>query len=396
MDVSMEPYLIALRSAYIAFPFLAALFTFPYALYEYHKYGAMLVYKIIVVYTFWFYILCLCFLVSLPLPSFEEAMGITDNMVRLEPFAFLNDIRHEALIDVAGWNMETLKAVMKTQTFFEAAANIVMMMPFGIYLHYYFKRNWFEVIILGFFMSLFFEISQITALFGIYPHAYRYFDVDDLICNTFGAFLGVIVTPLFTFFLPKRDKLDKLSYKKGTKVSFLRRLTAQITDFIIMLIVILVVFYSQYKETNGIYENGILLFEAYLLFALVYYCLIPGVLGGYTVGRAICHLKLVDKDGKRPKFYQIFIRNIILYYVVLPAPGYAFLAYILRQLYYPEGIANVILLWAIILFLGISLIYIIDLMLNVFSKDKILLYDRIANTRYVSEIDKDGQLQNNL
>ena len=72
-------------------------------------------------------------------------------------------------------------------------------------------------------MSLYFEVTQLTGLYGIYPKAYRLFDVDDLIINTLGGALGYLITPLVTIFLPARDEIDKLSYKKGKTVSIYRR-----------------------------------------------------------------------------------------------------------------------------------------------------------------------------
>jgi hypothetical protein len=45
-------------------------------------------------------------------------------------------------------------------------------------------------ILLGFSLSLMVELTQITGVWGIYPCAYRKFDVDDLLLNTLGVALG--------------------------------------------------------------------------------------------------------------------------------------------------------------------------------------------------------------
>lgn len=42
----------------------------------------------------------------------------------------------------------------------------------------------------SFLLSLFYETSQLTALFGIYPGPYLLADVEDLICNTLGGAAG--------------------------------------------------------------------------------------------------------------------------------------------------------------------------------------------------------------
>ena len=48
-----------------------------------------------------------------------------------------------------------------------------------------------RVIVLA--VSLFFEFTQYSGLYGYYAHAYRTFDVDDLILNTFGAAIGACI-----------------------------------------------------------------------------------------------------------------------------------------------------------------------------------------------------------
>lgn len=385
----MSPYIIALRTAYIAFPFVALALTFPYVLYQYHKYGSLMAYRIVVVYTFWFYVLCMCFLVSLPLPTFEEVSCMTDNMVRLVPFQFLTDIRHEADIAVAGWDLQTLSAVVHTQTFFEVAANIVMMIPFGIYLHYYFRQSWPKVMVLGFCMSLFFEVSQITALFGIYPRPYRYFDVDDLICNTAGAVAGSWITPLCTFFLPKREKLDELSYERGRNVTFLRRLTGMIVDMGVTAVACVVLYYLIKNSTHivepgsDLYTRCVFLFKIYIVWVLAYFCVVPAVSGGMTAGRHIVGLRLVNGDGSRANPLRIMIRQMIVYYVVMPAPGYAFLSYVILS-YYPSGWQRIACVWAICLFMLIMLLYICDIFVNTLARHNKLFYDRLSGTKYIS------------
>ena len=46
--------------------------------------------------------------------------------------------------------------------------------------------------LLGFGLSLSVELTQLTGIWGLYPCAYRKFDVDDLLLNTLGVTLGFI------------------------------------------------------------------------------------------------------------------------------------------------------------------------------------------------------------
>ena len=48
-------------------------------------------------------------------------------------------------------------------------------------------------VLLGFGLSLTVELTQLTGLWGVYPCPYRQFDVDDLILNTAGVALGVVL-----------------------------------------------------------------------------------------------------------------------------------------------------------------------------------------------------------
>lgn len=63
-------------------------------------------------------------------------------------------------------------------------------MPFGVYLRYYFKQDLKRTILFSFLLSLFYELTQLSALYGIYSGPYRLADVEDLICNTMGGAVG--------------------------------------------------------------------------------------------------------------------------------------------------------------------------------------------------------------
>lgn len=71
-----------------------------------------------------------------------------------------------------------------------------------------------KTMIASFCLSLFFELTQLSGLYFIYPRPYRLFDVNDLVTNTLGGIIGFVVTPLFTFMLPTRRRMDELSYEK--------------------------------------------------------------------------------------------------------------------------------------------------------------------------------------
>jgi hypothetical protein len=80
-------------------------------------------------------------------------------------------------------------AVLGDITIASAIMNFVVCAGFGLML----ARAGMSVAAataLGFALSLSVETAQITGLFGLYPCAYRQFDVDDLILNTGGTLAG--------------------------------------------------------------------------------------------------------------------------------------------------------------------------------------------------------------
>ena len=132
----MSQYLIPIQVAFLVFPFLAALFTIPYILYQYHKYGSVPVLRSLIVYSFILYLTNIYFLVILPLPSFEYVSQLNTPRTQLVPFQFVIDFIHN--VKVSGDPRTWLHAFASPE-FYQVAYNIVMMVPFGVYLRYYFK-----------------------------------------------------------------------------------------------------------------------------------------------------------------------------------------------------------------------------------------------------------------
>lgn len=80
--------------------------------------------------------------------------------------------------------------------------NIVMFVPLGFLQGFIVKNNWKKSIISGFILSLIIESSQllVNLLIG---YNFRTFDVNDLIFNTFGAFIGYLIFYFLILILKK-------------------------------------------------------------------------------------------------------------------------------------------------------------------------------------------------
>ena len=114
-----------------------------------------------------------------------------------------------------------------------------MFMPLGVYLRYYYKCSLKKTIIISLLISLFFELTQLTGLYYIYPRPYRNFDVE--LINTLGGLLGYLIISPIQKYLPAREDIDTKSLKEGQKVSSLRRITLFLGDIFIYLLMIMLV-----------------------------------------------------------------------------------------------------------------------------------------------------------
>lgn len=289
----MNAYIYPVQMGFFIFPVLAAVFTLPYMIIQYRKYGAMLLTRIIIVYSLILYLLCAYFMVILPLPK-EDVPRLQQTM-QLIPFHFIDEIwqRH----------LTSFSAFIRTPQVYQAFFNLLLTLPFGVYLRYYFNKKWYHAVIYGFLFSLSFELLQLTGLLGYYRYPYRLFDVDDLIINTAGSLCGFIVAPLCGLFLPSRQQLDEKAYAKGKQVSMIRKLLAFCVDCIIILLATVVVYQL---DTSFSY------LLTYGFMVLFYFGVLTYSFQGQTFGMKLVKIALRDETGQVPKFYQYLQRYSVL------------------------------------------------------------------------------------
>ena len=142
-------------------------------------------------YAFLLYMLCVIGLVFFPLPGMTGAMPQTGYGVQLVPFQFVKDIIRESPL-VLNQPSTYLPAVLDWAVL-QVVFNVIMMIPFGMYLRFNFRFTGGEVAVASFMFSCFIEIGQMTGLFFAFPQAYRLGDVDDLITNTLGGLIGYVM-----------------------------------------------------------------------------------------------------------------------------------------------------------------------------------------------------------
>jgi len=294
-------YIEIIKESFAFFPFVAFILTIPYLIHNYHKYGSVFSIRVLIIYSFVLYLMTVYFLIILPLPEIEEVAALTTQRIQLIPFNWVIDLIKEIT--------KTGKPIYLCNALFQILFNILMTVPFGMYLHYYFKFNLKKTMIASLLLSLFFELTQLSGLYFIYPRSYRLCDVDDLMANTLGGVIGYFLVVPVMKILPDRDLIDKQAKKLGKNVSVLKKLTALGIDIVIVGIAdtILAFIFSI------ISENG---FQFLFITYSFYFVIIPIALKGRTIGQKIVHIKSVGLDGNY-RFTQTIIHFITDYFILV-------------------------------------------------------------------------------
>lgn len=306
----MEKYLEPIITAAVFFPMLAALFTLPYMVYCYRRYGAVLVMRVVLMYAFLYYLICVYFLAILPFPR-EGTVVTQRTAVNLIPFNYVPEVLASgvtySLDDPRSW----LTAIYSSGLY-EPLCNVLMFFPLGIFLRYYFGCRRLKTVAIAFLGSLFLELTQLTGTYGLAPFVYRCCDVNDLIGNTFGGWLGYVCTPLFTCFLPSRERLNQVSYQRGSRVSYVRRGFAFLVDAMIELAVATPLWLVlPLGRRSGIAA-------AFLGAAILCQGMIPALWHGQTMGKALVKVRLTDRQtGNAPSPWSCLLRGVLLWGMLL-------------------------------------------------------------------------------
>lgn len=369
-------YFISIKTAIVVFPLIACVFSIPFVLHQYHKYGSINPFRVLIVYSFILYLIIIYFLVILPLPNKEDVI-YKPNMIKLIPFGFINDFIRESSFVLT--NPTTYLKAIKEPCFYTVIFNIFMTIPFGMYLRYYFKCNFKKTLFISLILSLFFELTQLTGLYGLYPYPYRVFDVDDLIMNSLGGIIGYIIMGFVDNFLPTREKIDEDSLEKGEIVSGLRRITVFSLDF--FLYVLFFTFISLFISNKYIP----------LFVFIIYFIIYPYFKNGQTLGSKFLNVRL---EFKKYRFIKITLRIIFLFLYYF---GSVFITFTL--IFFIANNFNLNGGQEFLLFIMAFLVILIFYLINIFAlfKDKKIYYDNFFKVKYVSTIKKEGDdTENNI
>ncbi|HCB28967.1 MAG TPA: VanZ like protein RDD [Enterococcus sp.] len=377
----MSSYIEPIRFALIVFPFLALAISSVFFIYEYRKYGTFILTRAIVLYSFVFYLLCAYFLVILPLPTKEAVAQMTGPKMELHLFATWEHFRQNTVLVLS--DPSTYLPAMRQSVFLEPVFNLLLIVPFGIYLRYYFRFSFIRTVIASFCLSLFFELTQLSGLYFIYPRPYRLFDVNDLLTNTLGGALGFIIEPVFTFMLPTRARMDEISYEKGKTVSLTRRLVAYLIDwgFLSVFTFIITLLLQAAFKIGSITSSGGWIFIEVIL----YFMLVPYLTNGRTLGKKIVRIKIVADDNSKLRFKSLFVRYAYLYFIFY---GLSWISQLLQIVF--DHTTGVTQMTSVFIYLGIlfaQFIFVLNIILSFIRKKRVLFYEKASHTHTISTIE---------
>ncbi len=298
-------------------PAISVFLTLPILVYLYHRDGRLKLMSAAAAYLGAFYLCGLVCFTLYPLPSGDSGPGITYGIEpQFNPLNFINDISRDGL-----------KAV------FQVLFNIILFVPLGFIAKRFLRLRLSATTILSLLVTCLIETAQLTGLFGIYPYAYRTFEVDDMIWNTLGGIVGWWCGHLFDKIVPSDDATE---LQKTNDPGFIRRCVALWVDSMIIGFCTIVpwlfcavmsefVFNTSFElfGLNAAQTGNVSLVVCATIAFVVVEVIVPWHYGGSTPGGGLVRMtfETVERKGSfRVLFYAVCTATLA---VVFGIPQYA-------------------------------------------------------------------------
>ncbi|CAM3561596.1 VanZ family protein [Erysipelothrix urinaevulpis] len=376
----MSAYLEPIKIALFLFPVLSFFISLPYMIYQYHTYGSVNRKRTVIIYSFIFYLMVAYFLVILPLPDRASVTSSYQEMMQLRPFAFVRDFFTHTTIVIS--DPKTYLSGLTQGVVTQPVFNVLMTIPFGMMLRFYFKKSLKEVFVYSFLLSLFFELTQLTGLYGIYSGPYRLFDIDDLMLNTMGGSIGYFLSPLIGIFFPSREAIDEESYLSSSYVSYVRRFVSFLGDMVFIKIFmlgfqIILALFKVYLVEGEFSTNCV---EFVLL--MLYFVVFVYKNQGQTVMQKFLHIKL-SSTKEELKLSQILKRFLLIYVFMIK---FSEIFAMIQSIVLVNQEPNII---ALIMYLGVFFIVqttiVFHIVFTAIKKTHVMFYDQLSGTRIISQ-----------
>lgn len=360
METTLRAVYIALQTA----PLISMLLILPYTVFNYVRKKRINVRSSTYIYIFILYFLCAYFMTMLPLPSAEDFndMRPVSELVQLVPFKSFADIQSETLFrDVA-----------------IIVFNVFITIPLGFFLRFLFQFDFKKTLLSGFLTALFYEVTQITGIFFIYPRPYRIFDVDDLIVNTLGAVMGFFMVPLLSRILPSPRNSGR-QLVQGSEVSLLQRCVAFFIDLCLVFCLSIVAI-ACIPPLRSFFIEGthFLRFPAFYILFMLLGGSYSFLFKGGTVGTKISGLTLMSKGGEKASRFKCAMRFCLINSSVIAIPFWVYFFMTVNTEY--AGIKSIIWVFLGALMMFCAAAVLLELMFNYVTHGSSMFYDRILKT----------------
>lgn len=375
----MMAYSMPILTAVIVFGIVAVAIWIPWLIYTYRKYGYLPLSVLVISFSFIFYSLAAFFLVILPLPATRDTCAMqapNTQHYSLVPFKFIEDTLKGNWLDIK--NPATYVLLFKQPAFYQTFFNFLLLLPLGVYLRYYLveKAYWWKATIVLFCTTLFFEITQLTGIYGIYNCAYRLFDVDDLMMNTFGGVIGYFIAPAVLAVFPSKKTIEERAayLVEKDEVKPMSVLLAILIDlFLVDLSRQWIMVFTKHNEVTSFIVTTLLL--------IVFLVLIPIIWNGRTLGTAVMRFRYSSKLSKKTTISRLikrFIAIYVAYFVGVIAGTLDNIHVTMNSPYYEASVF--LALGSTIIFFILTIVIFIHIMLVIFGKGKRrFFFDEAAN-----------------
>ena len=199
-ETGVSVWILEFELALLLFASLLPVILIPLLAGVYRKFGRMPILVVLLTLATGLYACGLLAFTFFPLP--EAGSDFCDDRTLYEywrpvPFTSIGEAVSVVVADPVGG--------LRSSVFLQVAFNVLLFVPLGFLLAYWARRPLWVAAAAGFGGSLLIEVSQGTAIFGIYPCPYRVAEVDDILLNTSGAVVGWLVGWGVTKLWPYRD-----------------------------------------------------------------------------------------------------------------------------------------------------------------------------------------------
>ncbi|MDR2931393.1 MAG: VanZ family protein [Propionibacteriaceae bacterium] len=204
----------------------------PYVFYQYRQYGRFSGTRLAWMAGLMVYVTGLVAYTLFPLPDAQWCDGSRGSL-ELDPWVYFRQIwrDHQAGMSwmsiLTGWNV------------MQMVLNVLLFMPLGVIVRHLWKAGVIRTTLVGFVVSLLIESTQYTGNWFTAACPYRVADVNDLMTNTLGAFLGGLVAMVIPRFTADADTMER-TRGQAKPVTRSRRLAGVLFDLVVQVIIICV------------------------------------------------------------------------------------------------------------------------------------------------------------